>query len=127
MNGDSILQEIISVQGRIESVVEKLEKNYDKIVEKNDTFLVGLQKCYDYMDQRRTLPEQIAEIRKIADDYEREKLVNAQFREEYGKKTDFLMTWYWRIAGATLALVAINTLLVLLGRIIDWEYLLKGP
>lgn len=122
MDDEFIYNELKSISSKLSSTdtnVARLKESMDKVCDWKDDVLSNLQQCNDYMNARQTLPQRLddheKEIEKIKITRDHDEEANSKTR----KQNEFLMTWYWRIAGIILFLTALNFILVLYGRYID--------
>jgi hypothetical protein len=73
------------------------------------------------MESRKDLPARISVLESAAADWANERNTLG----EYYKRVDFLMSWYWRVAGVVIALGIVNTMLIMWGRVVDYYYVVK--
>jgi hypothetical protein len=113
------LQTISANQSRIESLVSGLKENMDRMCAWKDDVLPTLQTCKDYMEKRADLPDKIVNVEKYQDKLKERIDHDEELNSASRKDVKFIMTWYFKIAGAIGILIVINTILVLIKNLSD--------
>jgi hypothetical protein len=117
--------EILSKLGSLQAQMEEQKKAMDIVCSFKDTALKTFQNFEDYKESRKNLPAAIDALEKRTAKCNLECEHHTGETKSYFKKVDFLMTWYGRAAALIFAITVLNTILVLLGRVIDFQYTVR--
>jgi hypothetical protein len=114
MNGDQAYLEILQGQARIETHVDELNKKMDQMCDFKDTSIKIFQEFEDYKKNRIDLPEDLQELKDLTTGCRTNCDNHRKLSQKYFDKTDFLMTWYWRLAGAVIVVQFIMAVFIAL-------------
>lgn len=123
-------EELYAILSRIEGAISGLDASYKHLTKDMATVCEwkteasnDIQKAKDHMEQQKNYEDRIRNLEKTALDYEKEKKVIEADRIKQDENEK------WR--NRQQAFITVTNIIILglvaLGRIIDWDVLLRGP